>query len=280
MGPHAACLTRSRLAALRTVDAWLRRASMARLSGKHENRAGSSMPLRMARPVCSTIALLCSVHVVAFAAEPMPAPLQAVFAAPVTVLDNGQIEAGDVSGVKGALAEAVRAQLRAIQAVPAKRGEVAVKAEMVVQGRAVLIPTDSGQYSLSLDALAILPPNAVADRAMPPRYPVEMFTRDQAGHVELEVRVDAAGRLNHMRTVSSSHPAFEKAVRAALGDWKFRPSSGIATFAVPVVFRLEEQQRPSVPPKFECVLPHGQAHIVGQSGCVPLIEVTASRRRR
>lgn len=227
--------------------------------------------------VFAAAALVSGFTAVALAAELAPAPLHAFFSAPVMLRAAGQVEIGAVSGVKSALAEAVRAKLSEVKMIPARRGDVAVDASMVVQGRAILTPTAGENYVLSLEGLAIMPPNAMADLITPPRYPAEMFTRDQEGSVELELTVDAAGRVIQTRTVSSSHAAFEKAVRTAVKRWKFTPASDTVRFSVPVVFRMADKRSAPLQPAFDCALPAGQAHIAGQNGCLPLIEVTAQR---
>ena len=243
------------------------------------------MPLNIASRVrygfASAVVMFSSVFpAMALAAEPASAPLHALFSAPVTIRAAGQIEIGELSGVTGVLAEAIRARLSDVKVVPATSGAVAVDARMVVQGRAVLTPTDAANYALALEGLGLLPPNAMADVIMPPRYPADMFTRDQEGSVELELTVDQSGRIAEMRTVSSTHAAFEKAVRTAAKGWKFKASGGNVRFSVPVVFRLAGKRQPPQQTGFECALPAGQAHIAGQNGCVPLIEVTGSRVRR
>lgn len=222
------------------------------------------------------VCLLSALPGVVCAAESASTPLIGYFSAPVTVDAAGKMAVGDVSGVKGALSDAVRAKLVDLKVVPASRDGAAITAEMMAQGRAVLTPVDAENYSLTVEGLTLLPP-ASAGRVVPPRYPVEMYTRDREGNVEVELTIDPAGRIVDVRTVSSTDPAFTKAVTAALKQWEFNASEEGARFSVPVVFRIADKRRTPVQPKFECSLPPGQAHVVGQDGCLPLIEVVGSR---
>jgi TonB family protein len=232
------------------------------------------------RLASAVLALALAMPAASRAAEPSVEALHAFFSAPVTIRATGQAEVGPVSGVHGSLAEAVRTKLMQVEIVPARIGGAAVDARMVMDGRAVLTPIDGGTYALALEGVMLMPPGAVQDVLVPPRFPAEMFTRGLEGSVELELTVDGAGRIVDMRTVSSTHAAFETAVRAAGKRWKFKASGDVARFSMPFVFRLAEKGSPPLQPKFECALAAGQAHVVGQNGCLPTIEVTGSRVRR
>lgn len=223
---------------------------------------------------CALLGLVAAAH----SAEPSPAPVYADFSAPVAIDTTGQVDVvGELSGIKGPLAEAVRARLAQVAAVPARRDGVAIEARMVMHGRVVLTPVDADDYSMALRDLSLMAAAATPSLVMPPKYPAEAYTRGQEGNVELQIGVDEAGRITNIRTVSRTHASLEKAVLDAVRKWTFKPSGEAAVFSVPVRFRLQDKRRAPVLPEFECQLPEGQAYIVGQNGCIQQIDVTGSR---
>lgn len=213
-------------------------------------------------------------------AEPSAAPAYAYFSAPVTISATGKAGIGEISGVQGALADAVRTHLARVDIVPARRDGVAVESRMLISGRAVLTPADADDYALALDNLSVMPAATATQLLTPPKFPVDMYARNREGSVELQLGVDEAGRITSIRTVASTDASFEKAVLSAAKSWTFKPSGETAQFSVPVSFRLAEKRKTTARPKFECPLPAGQAYIAGQNGCISMIEVTGSRVRR
>ena len=57
-----------------------------------------------------------------------------------------------------------------------------------------------------------------------PLFPSEMRGKKVEGVVTMMFVVDSAGRVTRQRSVSSSHPAFEKPALEALAQWKFEPA--------------------------------------------------------
>ena len=62
--------------------------------------------------------------------------------------------------------------------------------------------------------------------ASPPRYPTALATAGVVGRVELSYVVDTLGRAEpgSLRTLASSHPAFEAAARASVLATRYRPA--------------------------------------------------------
>jgi protein TonB len=60
----------------------------------------------------------------------------------------------------------------------------------------------------------------------PPRYPESLRSAGVDGHVLVEFTVDTTGRVDvgHMRVVESTHELFTRAVRDALGGFRFLPA--------------------------------------------------------
>lgn len=212
-------------------------------------------------------------------AELPEAPVQARFSAPAVVSASGQVQVGEISGVTSVLSDAIRTQLVQVEAVPARQDGEPVESGVLLRGSAVLTPATGAGYTLKLESLSLMPNGTTAKRLSPPRYPVDMYTRGLEGSVELQLHVDERGRVADLQIANSSHASFEKAVRNAAKSWTFQASGEALQFSVPVVFRLAGRQPPSPIPAFGCPLDDGQAHIVGQNGCVDMIEVTASSVR-
>lgn len=209
------------------------------------------------------------------AQEPADA-MQRPFSAPVTISASGEGTIGDITGIKGQLADAVRAQLATLRYVPAQRDGVAVDRATHVSGSAVLTPMPDGTFDMHLQDIALAPRVATAT---PPTYPSGQLRQGRDGSVELVAQVGPDGRIKGVRTVASSGSDFEKAVRQALRGWRFEPRAGAddVEVAIPVWFHVGVE---AVRPKFECAMDPRRAHFAGQNGCLDLVEVTAASARR
>lgn len=208
-------------------------------------------------------------------AEEQADVMGAHFSAPITVSAAGQPTIGEISGVQGRLAEAVRLQLQALQYVPAHREGIAVDQFAHLSGTAELTPLPDGTFDVRV--LAVLEPKSAAPETPPvPVYPEGMLRRDVSGSVELALRIGADGRIEEVRTVASSHRDFDRAVRQAVRRWRFapRPGADAIEVAVPVWFHVGGQISR---PQFQCTLDPGRAHVAGQSGCLDRIEITGYR---
>ena len=64
---------------------------------------------------------------------------------------------------------------------------------------------------------------AQPDRVVPPEYPPEQFGDNVTGYVDVEVSIDASGKVNDSRIVKSSpeNKAFEAAVSQTIRMWSF-----------------------------------------------------------
>lgn len=198
--------------------------------------------------------------------------MQRPFSAPVTVSATGKATIGELSGVQGQLAEAVRSQLAVLQYVPARRDGVAVDRTTHVTGSAVLAPLADGTFDMRLHGVTLAPKLATVT---PPRYPPGRVRSGDDGSVEVAVLVGADGRIKGTRTVASSGGDFEKALRQAMRQWRFEPNPGAedVEVTIPVWFHVGDN---AGPPQFQCELDPRRAHVAGQSGCVDRLEITGS----
>jgi TonB family protein len=88
------------------------------------------------------------------------------------------------------------------------------------------LATDGGiEPDSALAAETVDEPVRVLDQS-PPRYPTAMATAGAVGRVELSYVVDTLGRAEpgSLRTLASSHPAFESAARASVLATRYRPA--------------------------------------------------------
>lgn len=202
--------------------------------------------------------------------------LRGSFQAPITVRGDATVDIGEVSGIGAQLAQKLRPQLMALRYVPAHRDHVPVDSTALLTGNVVLTPTDSGVYAISIEHVELVPPALQVQRIAPPLYPPDMFRDDKEGAVEISLRIGADGRVLDARTISSTHPAFDKAVRQVLPFWRFKPPGVEFEAVVPVVFQVGVAKKLRPAPQFECAVSAERAHVEGQSGCIDLITVVAT----
>jgi len=106
-----------------------------------------------------------------------------------------------------------------------------------------------GMESFTLEGRTAPPEALDAARNRRPAYPEASRRRGQEGTVQLELSVDANGRVTGVRVVESSgFNALDAAALEAVREWRFRPAeragmpmAGILTMAVH--FRLENHRR-------------------------------------
>jgi len=171
---------------------------------------------------------------------------------------------GPFTGLDEAVATAVRVQLERQEFVAATRDGAAVDSDAFVEGRIVLVPAGTEDYDVQLRDVRLKPARAVSTPK--PRYPSREFQRKAAGHVELELLVDADGNVAGATTISAATPGFEKAAREAALAWTFQTTGRPVRMAVPFWFH-REGARPSEPPAFACATPAGEPRLKGQGGC-------------
>jgi TonB family protein len=76
--------------------------------------------------------------------------------------------------------------------------------------------------SLSLKELDKMPR---ATNRKAPAYPAELQATNTDGSVVVSFVVDAAGKVQNVRAVESTHEAFEEAALAAVREWQFDPGT-------------------------------------------------------
>jgi hypothetical protein len=93
---------------------------------------------------------------------------------------------------------------------------VPVESELRLSGIALLNQVDGPQYALTLKNVAVVPVAATILKATPPRYPPEMVRQDREGSVEMALTIGSDGRIKETRSITSTDPAFEAAVKESL----------------------------------------------------------------
>lgn len=205
--------------------------------------------------------------------------LQANIDTMATVAADGRVRIGEIIGMSPKLAEAVRAELAQFQYVPAERDGMPVESELRLSGIAVLNQVDGDQYTLTLKDVAAAPPAATILKATPPLYPPAMVRQDIEGSVEMALTIGSDGRIKEARSITSTDPAFEAAVKESLKGWRFAGGQDQADIevALPVTFRLASNRKRAPSPVFKCAAPRGQARIEGHKNCLAEVEVSGTR---
>lgn len=85
------------------------------------------------------------------------------------------------------------------------------------------------------------PPKPVS--RMRPEYPAELRATGIRGEITMSFIVDRDGSVRDVKTVSASHPGFEKAATEALEKWKFEPGQkdgkAVKTrLQIPIIFEI------------------------------------------
>lgn len=206
-------------------------------------------------------------------------PLQAWFTGDVTVHADGHADIGPLSGVQGQLAELVKEEVSRLKFVPALRSGSPTTTVSTLSGNVQLLPAEEDTYALALKHVSLMPRGSKPVDLTPPLYPRNMARNGKAGAVELELRVDAHGRVAEATTILSTDAAFEDAVRDAARQWRFLPTGEEAVFTMPVSFRMADTTDDRLP-AFKCAVSPGNAHVAGQQGCVDRLEISVHRRAR
>lgn len=211
------------------------------------------------------------------ASDEADAVKKAWFSTPITVSATGDASIGRVEGVSGKLAEVVSGALAKRRYLPAVTDGEAVSAESRLSGVLVLTPRGDS-YGVAFEDLSLAPGMKHID---PPRFPGRMFEQRQSGYVELRVSIAPDGKVTKVDTVASSDEEFERAAREPLRKARFDPVKvrGLSTGtenSILVLFRFEQ----SPPPAYQPVCTHDsrQPGVEGGSSCLPVIEVTATKR--
>lgn len=207
--------------------------------------------------------------------------IRTAFSAQVTVAADGIPVVGDVSGMTGPGAQAVRSRLAARKYTPAHVDGIAVAATTYMRGTAVLTPLDNDQYSIGLEDLSFAPAyQAVAE--LP--YPAKMAVAHQTGTVELKLRIDRDGHATVLKTMSASSADFERAVRDMVPKLRFKPQALGGQLVdveidLPVWFWFYGK-RPESRPSFQCSGDEKLPRAEGDTGCLGMIEVVAQMVQR
>jgi TonB family protein len=137
----------------------------------------------------------------------------------------------------------------------ARLGEeaAALKTRMQAQNRAaaVVIPVPAPTKLIG----EIFPVAQVDQQPKPtfqarPAYPAEFRSSGVAGEALIEFVVDAEGKVQNARAVSSSQPEFAAAAIAAVSKWEFvaGQKAGLAVntqMKVPIVFTINKTPQPA-----------------------------------
>lgn len=206
-------------------------------------------------------------------------PLQAWFTGEVAVHADGRADVGPLSGVQGQLAELVKDEVSRLKFVPALRSGSPTTTVSTLTGYVQLLPAEEDTYALALKHVSLMPLGSTPVEHIPPRYPSQMARTGKGGAVEMELRVDARGRVAEATTIMSTDAAFEKAVRDAARQWKFLPTGEETVFTMPVSFRMAGTTDDRLP-AFKCAVSPRNAHVAGQQGCVDRLEISLYRRAR
>ena len=80
-----------------------------------------------------------------------------------------------------------------------------------------------------------------------PKYPLDAFNKSIEGTVELEILIDARGRVAHARVVKSI-PLLDRAALQCVSRWQFAPArkdgDPVATLAfAPITFRISDKPK-------------------------------------
>jgi TonB family protein len=199
--------------------------------------------------------------------------------APITVTADGQATIGEVTDVKGALAQTVHEQLSKVSFLPARNSGASMTSTAHVAAALVLTPVEDDRYAVGIQYIQISP---LARKLVPALYPASMARKDQPGHVELLLRIGADGKAQVSRTIAASHPDFEKAAIEAVKNWQFEPQT---MDGVPVAIEIAQpfwfrSGKPGEAPLFQCPWDERRPRAEEQSGCFDVIEITMSRVRR
>lgn len=222
---------------------------------------------------CLVLMISCSLLVPQAWGNDPEASLQAWFTGEVTVHADGRVDVGPLSGVQGQLAELVKQEVSRLDFVPAHRSGSPTTTVSALKGHVQLLPAEEDTYALALEHVSLMPVGSNLVEHVPPRYPSQMMRRGKGGAVEMALRVDAQGLVAQATTIMSTDPAFEKAVRDAMRQWRFLPAGEESVFTLPVVFRMPGKSDGTLP-AFQCVVSPTNAHIAGQHGCVDRIEIS------
>jgi TonB family protein len=113
----------------------------------------------------------------------------------------------------------------------------------------LVAPVQVNEYDELLLQLNVTPPQVtttgLTHRAyVPPEYPREAFRRGQEGWVDVELTVDASGRVLGAEVIASQpRGLFERAALRAVRQWQFEPPREVdAGGTVRGVFRVEFQR--------------------------------------
>lgn len=196
------------------------------------------------------------------------------FAAPVAVAADGTVTVGDMEGIQGPLAEAVRGMLGKLPFVPGRLEGVAVDSQVFVDGVVALHPVGD-EFQPKLESVETHP---LLQHWRPADYPFEMLRARKDGVATLVLQVGADGRIEDIEVVSRTHRDIAKAARAAAYHWRFAPQG--AGFQVGATFWAHGNATESDIPAVDCPVPVQLAHLPGDDGCLRISETTGLGVRR
>lgn len=148
------------------------------------------------------------------------------------------IDAEPQSKIKSAIRHAIDEALKSWKFAPARKGNQAVAAELVVP---VLCLSEDGERPK-----VGVPPSAV--KRTPPKYPFAMRRFGIGGQVMVDFVVDKEGDVQNPVVIQSDNPEFDAPALQSVRTWKFTPGTQdgepVAThMRVPIVFTLDGGDR-------------------------------------
>lgn len=211
------------------------------------------------------------------ASDEADAVKKAWFSTPITVSATGDASIGSVEGVSGKLAEVASGALAKRRYLPAVADGEAVSAESRLSDALVLTPRGDS-YGVAFEDLSLAPGVKHID---PPRYPRRMLEQGRSGYVELRLSIAPDGKVTEVDTVASSDEEFERAAKEPIRKARFDPVkidglSADTENSILVLFRFDQ----TPPPAYQPVCSHDgrQPRVEGGTSCLPIIEVTATKR--
>ena len=226
--------------------------------------AGRRRALRRLRP------LLCVALALPALAALAKSPERMAFSAPVTVEADGRVQVGRIEGVQGKLDAVVREALEGLPYVRGRSRDGQPLASTVLTDGEIEFDREGDEYEVILVDFETQPRLL---QWRPADFPVDRLRDKEEGFVSLVLHVAADGSVTGSEVLSSRHPDFTEAARAAAADWRFEPPGEALTVGAGFWFHgnWSYPRAPEIP----CTVRARQAHLRGDDGCLRISETTA-----
>jgi len=82
-------------------------------------------------------------------------------------------------------------------------------------------------------------------KAVPPVYPADLQRGGVSGLVNVQLVIDATGKVTEREVVKSTHHGFDRPALDAVGKWKFKPAAKAGApvasrIVIPISFKCED----------------------------------------